>query len=89
MAAISAYDVGKKRIIYQNVQHENPHPILTAFGSFAIFRILKFQKEKKLYSNLSFFVFFVKQWSNSGQTSFNNKIVIFGFLKFLLLILLY
>ena len=32
-----AYDVEKKRIIYQNVQHENPHPILTAYGLFANF----------------------------------------------------
>ena len=27
----------KKSIIYQNVQHKNPHPILTAIGRFAIF----------------------------------------------------
>ena len=32
-----AYDVGKKRIIYSKIQHENPHPILTAYSMFAIF----------------------------------------------------
>jgi hypothetical protein len=32
-----AYDVKKKRIIYQNVQHEKPVPISTAVGRFADF----------------------------------------------------
>ena len=32
-----AYDVGKKRIIYQNVQNENPHPMETTYGLFANF----------------------------------------------------
>ena len=27
----------KNRIIYQNVQHENPHPMETAYDLFAIF----------------------------------------------------
>ena len=37
MALTFAYDVENKRIIYQNVQNENPHPILTAYGLFANF----------------------------------------------------
>ena len=37
MAISFAYDVEKTRIIYQKNQHENPHPILIAYGLFAIF----------------------------------------------------
>ena len=58
----------KKRIIYQNVQHENPHPILTAYGLFANFLNPQILKGKKVM--LKFQVFFefllnlVKLWSN-------------------------
>ena len=53
----------KKRIIYQNIQHENPHPILTAIGRFAIFLNPQILKEKR-YAQISVFLILVK----SGQT---------------------
>jgi hypothetical protein len=37
MAAISAYDVEKKRITYQNDRHEITLSISTAFGRFEFF----------------------------------------------------
>ena len=55
--------MSEKCIIYQNVQHENRHPILIAYCLFAIFRILIFQKKKR-YAQISVFLIFIK----SGQT---------------------
>ena len=48
MAALFAYDVGKKRIIYQNDRGKILHSNSTASGRFEIYRIHKFQKSEKL-----------------------------------------
>ena len=62
--------MSKKRIIYQKNQHENPHPMETAYGLFAIFQNPQIPKGKKIWSNLSFFKKFVK----SGQTTYSRSI---------------
>ena len=51
MAITFAYDVEKKRIIYQTEEHEKLIPNSTPSAVLAIFRLLKFEKEKKLYPN--------------------------------------
>ena len=43
-----AYDVEKKCIIYQTEEHEKVIPNSTPLAVLATFRILKFEKEKKL-----------------------------------------
>ena len=58
------YDVGKNRIIYQNVPNENPHPIETAYGMFANFQNPQILKGKKVMLKFQFFLILVK----SGQT---------------------
>ena len=53
-AVTFAYDIEKNSLIYQKIQHEKLHPNLTTYGRLGFFKILKFQKEKKLSSNLIF-----------------------------------
>ena len=52
---VTAYDVGKKRIIYQKIQQENPHPMETAYGLFAIFQNPQIPKGKKDMVKFKFF----------------------------------
>ena len=54
MTITFAYDVEKKRIIYQTEEHEKLFSNLTPLAVLTIFRILKFGKEKNLYPNINF-----------------------------------
>ena len=71
MAITFAYDVGKKRIIYQKIQHENPHPMETAYGLFGIFQNPQIPKGKK---DMVKFQFFLKFLVKSGQTTYSRSI---------------
>ena len=51
----------KKRIIYQKIQQDNRIRWRPPMACLEFFRILKFQKEKKIWSNFSFFK---KIWLN-------------------------
>ena len=61
----------KKRIIYHNVQHENPHPNLIAYGLFAIFQNPQIAKREK---DMVKFQFFLKKLVKSGQTTYSRSI---------------
>ena len=75
-----AYDVEKKRIIYQTEEHDEESSISTPQAVLAIFRILNIEKEKKLQPKLKkfrFFYFFcdfesqsLNLWSKCGQNIF-------------------
>ena len=76
MAAISAYDVGKKRITYQNDRHEISHSISTA-SVLNSFRFLKFEKNKIWFKKLIFFKKnLMMSYLDSSHFSDNNGYII-------------
>ena len=53
-----AYDVEKKRIIYQTEEHDEESSISTAVGRFGNFQNPKIRKGKKVIAKINFFLNF-------------------------------
>ena len=103
MAITFAYELGKKCLIYQNVQREIPHPLAIGFtrlGFFLIFKIpkgtMKAGRFKQKNSKLFYFLFFleliidfcIKVW-NSKNNIMCHRAVIFKFLPEIQIILIF